>query len=74
MITLAGSAAMITGLAIGSGFNDSVYEKLPGDITFGYQYLATLNASIEGTQNLYVTGNADGIFGTQRELEYCRSE
>ena len=34
ILSKAGSAAMITGLAIGSGFSDSVYEKLPGDITF----------------------------------------
>ena len=34
ILSKAGSASMITGLAIGSGFSDSVYEKLPGDITF----------------------------------------
>lgn len=42
----------------------SEMDQVKDGMTFGYQYLATLNAAIEGTQNLYTAGNAGGTHDT----------
>ena len=44
--------------------NTAEMDQIIDTITFGYQYLATLNATIEGTRNLYVAGNADNTYDT----------
>ena len=44
--------------------NTSEMNQVKDGITFGYQYLATLNAAIEGTQSLYNAGNDDGTYDT----------
>ena len=44
--------------------NTSEMDQVKDGMTFGYQYLATLNAAIEGTQNLYTAGNAGGTHDT----------
>ena len=40
----------------------SEMDQVRDTIEFGYQYFATLNATIEGTQSLYTAGNADGTY------------
>ena len=44
--------------------NTAEMDQIIDTITFGYQYLATLNATIEGTRNLYAAGNADDTYDT----------
>ena len=44
--------------------NTAEMDQIIDNITFGYQYLATLNATIEGTRNLYAAGNADDTYDT----------
>lgn len=44
--------------------NTAEMDQIIDTITFGYQYLATLNATIEGTRKLYAAGNADDTYDT----------